>query len=276
MPTKLFICSAMSVCFAASAMGATYRFGGDTGPGPDDDWMNYQNWQNQTSGVNGWDSVIPLPGASDTVRFNYGGASGVLADDAGTIGALELAVGEGGSLTINLGGVLLVNGTSGWSGMGAGGSSSGSLTIDGGLLTIQDHAWQMGVNDNAYTVDLTVESGEMRVVNAFIQSKATTTSTTTVNGGLLDVNAMTLSAGVVDIGGGMLRIRAGTTETDITSWVSSGLMTFDGATGGIEGVDYNLDTWGPNGWEITAIPEPSSAALLGLLGLGMVMKRRRL
>ena len=92
--------------------------------------------------------------------------------DAGTIDALQLGVDESGSLTLNTGAFLATD-SGNWSGIGAGGASSGTLTINGGLLTI-NNGWQMGVTTNAYTATLEINGGEMRVASSFAQTKATT------------------------------------------------------------------------------------------------------
>lgn len=207
----------------------TYRFNSAVG----NNWMEGQNWQNQTAGTSGWlVGGIPLPDADDSVRFNYGGASGTLSTNAGTIDALQIGVDEGGHLTLENGAVLTTD-TGEWSGMGAGKACTGSLTLNGGLLTVSN-GWAMGYSTNAYTVSLTINGGQMRVASGgFTQTKATTTPSTTLNGGILSVNSLALSSGSINITEGILNIDGNVTNS-VAAWKSAGrLLAYGGAIGGV-------------------------------------------
>jgi hypothetical protein len=246
-----FVLSAFVLALTGQASAAIVRYKSSG------DWFDTTT---NTGDVNGWraEATGPggLPGTADHARINWANNTVTLAGDAGTIARLYLGVDEPGNLVINPGGVLTASARSG---IGDGAATAGTLTINGGELLIGSERWDMGVNNNAHTATVTINSGLMRVHAPYNQNKITTTATTTLNGGVLRVNSLNLTTGVMDIAGGALRI-VNVTEATIAGWIADGLMRFFGKTGGVKDMDYTLTTF-QNGFEITAIPARSTFQL---------------
>ena len=134
-------------------------------------------------GPNGWQNnagVAGLPGATDTIRFNWGSNTVTLAGVAPTVAAFQMGVDESGGLVVNNGGILTATGNStvgnnagggganlttgfltinsggtvnagGTLKLGAGASSAagnltGIVTLDGGILNITSHLWVGSAN----------------------------------------------------------------------------------------------------------------------------------
>ena len=261
----ILTCALAGIMVAGHASAAIVRYKSSG------DWFDTTA---STGDVNGWraEATGPggLPGPDDYARLNWGNNTVTLAGDAGTIRRLYIGVDEPGNLVINPGGVLTATQRSG---LGDGGAKAGALTINGGELTINSERWDMGVNNNAHTATVTINSGLMRVNGPYNQNKTTTTATTTINGGMLRMNSLNLTTGVMDVNGGTLRI-VNVTEPTINGWIDAGLLRFFGETGGVKDINYSLTPF-QSGFDIIAIPEPGSLVLLGLAGLGAMLRRRR-
>lgn len=269
MNKKIITGIALCGMVAGLAQGAIYRFDSQA-PGGDDDWTNGQNWRNQDDG----NSKGVVPGALDEVRFNYGGAEGEITSDVGTISQLRIGIDDtGGKLTVSSTGVLNVTGSSNMIGWNAGGNG-GILLVNGGSITYG--GWLGVANNGDGTFEL--NGGNVRVANAFFHNleNGTGTASSSITAGLLDVNAMTLNSGVMDISGtGEVLIRAGTSASQIAGWISGGLMTIDGSGAAVVDVDYELTAFGGSGQRITVIPEPATLGLIAAFGGGLLFLRRR-
>jgi hypothetical protein len=268
MNKKLITAVALCGMMASVASAAIYRFDSQAAGG-DDDWTNGDNWVNQDDG----NSKGVVPSDLDEARFNYGGAEGVLTTDVGTIAKLQLGLDDtGGKLTVSSTGVLSVTGDFNTIGWDAGGNG-GILIVNGGQITYG--GWVSVANVGTGTFEL--NGGLVRVENAFYHNLYNNggTASSSITDGLLDVNAMALNSGVMDISGdGEVLIRAGTSEAQIAGWISSGLMTINGSGTAVLDTDYALTAYGGDGQRITAIPEPATLGLLAVFGGGILFFRR--
>jgi hypothetical protein len=225
---------------AGVSLADNYRFAVNGG-----NWMSGKKWQNETAKQDGWKlkEGLPLPDDDDTVRFNYGGAAGSLNADAGVIKQLQIGIDDlGGELTLDPGAKLVVSS----GGNMVGYESTGALTVNGGTLSY------MGELDIGYNGDgfFEINDGVVRVDSTFCHNNhdGYGLANSTLNGGLLDVNVMTLKSGILNVAGGVLRIRTCTKEC-IKRWINEGLLTFNGAISPKES-DYILKPWGRTGFEI--------------------------
>ncbi|MBM4153368.1 MAG: hypothetical protein FJ220_07600 [Kiritimatiellaceae bacterium] len=191
----------------------------------DVNWTNVNNW------VNSGNQNV-LPGESDEVRIGSGtvrlttsvivgnlkvgamAAKGRLIIDGGSLVTMNLkdynsaAYKSGGSIHVKNGGSALFNSTVflvGWSNC-----PSGSLTIDQGTVRVSGFYCH----------------------NRFCSATNGLNTRTTINaGGLLDVNKLELSGGVVDVAGGTLIIRSASID-DVKQLVTDGRII---AMGGVDG-----------------------------------------
>ncbi|VGO12812.1 hypothetical protein PDESU_01366 [Pontiella desulfatans] len=207
-------------------------------------WMDGQNWRIQSAG----DEKGQLPGAGDTVRFNYGGAVGSLSVDAGTISKLQIGVDDrGGMLALNPGAKLVVTDNENYIGR-MGREEGGTLIVNGGNLNYK--GWVSVANTGKGTFIL--NDGEVRVEDVFYHNlrMGGGAASTEIRAGLLDVNSMKLNSGTVDISGGIIRIRAGCTEEELNNWILNGLLTVNNSRQAIRDRDYSIHFWGSKGMEI--------------------------
>ena len=243
-------CIVMFSLIAGFLSADIYRFAGPR-VGGDNNWFDGTNWQNHTTEEKGWSvsGGLPLPGPDDDVRFNYGGATGVLNADAGVVGRLQIGLDDtGGALMFNSGAKLIVSLDDNVVGKG----SAGRLIVNGGHLS---YGGDLNISSNGV---FELNDGLVRVDSVFYHHRDERSggARTTIKGGVLDVNTMELNAGVLNITGGIVRIRFGS-KAEIKQWISDGSMTFHGVSGGFENIHYKLTSWGDKGFEIVVIEVPS-------------------
>ena len=214
----------------------TFRF---NGLGSTNNWTNPQNWVIQDT-----NEIGVLPGVIDTVRFNYGGAAGVINSNVGSVDGLQIGVDESGTLTVASGGVLTTT-PGNFSGIGiGGGTNTGTLNLNGGTLTFNNIF--LVAQGGASTGLLNITSGSMRVADQFIHnvdSQPNAIAQTVLTGGLLDVNSMTLNSGVFNVAGGTLRLRNGNQTSQVATWSSQGRMTANGGAGTLSAVYDSGNNW---------------------------------
>ena len=219
-----------------STTPATFRF---SGLGSSNKWTNPQNWVIQDTGATG-----VLPGVIDVVRFNFGGAAGVLDSDVGSVDGLQIGVDESGTLTVATGGVLTTT-PGNFSGIGiGGGTNTGTLNLNGGTLTFNNIF--LVAQGGASTGLLNITSGSMRVADQFIHnvdSQPNAIAQTVLSGGLLDVNSMTLNSGTFNVAGGTLRLRNGDQTSQVATWSSQGRMIANGGTSSLSAVYDAGNNW---------------------------------
>lgn len=232
-----------------------YRFDNKSSAG--DDWMDGQNWRNQTAD----NAKGKRPDKDAVVRFNFAGTGGTLSSDAGTILRLQIGADDlGGSLILNPGARLVISENEsyiGWNGRGEG----GSLIVNGGML--EYNGWVSVANEGKGT--LILNAGTIRVANTFfhnIRNGGGPTSTW-MRGGMLDVNKMILNSGIFDLAGGVVRIRAGTSAADIQNWINKGLLRINGSDSAVKDFHYTLTPWGQSGIEIRIKPAMKPLGLIG-------------
>lgn len=256
MKTKLLFGTLISALVLVNAPADDiYRFD-NKAPGSTA-WENGQNWRNQTAD----NAKGILPDTNAVVRFNFAGAGGTLASDAGSILRLQIGADDlGGSLILNPGARLLVSENEsyiGWNGRGEG----GSLVVNGGML--EYNGWVSVANEGKGTFIL--NEGTVRVANTFFHNlrNGGGVTATFIRGGILDVNKMVLNAGVLEISGGVVRIRTGTSDADIQNWINKGLLKIKGSDNAVKDFHYTLTRWGTNGVEIRIKPAIKPLGLIG-------------
>lgn len=181
-------------------------------------------------------------------------------------------------------------GTSNWTKI-----ENATLTVDGGTYNRTGGSpLQIGGGSSENAGILVATNGAsigttgMMIVNDF--------STVTIDGGSSFVFTNTTAgsysgtlayaiegAGVINFTGGGTMMGAagykfGTVATSMTWEALYGLgkLTFGGSNAGLFANNFTTSgTVGTTGYTLTAIPEPSSAALLGLGGLALVLRRRK-
>lgn len=251
--------SVKCVCFIAVLLVAGLVNAGSTWYGLDagDVWSDASNWIGDG-----------LPGSGSWVDVQMGWTQPCLLDsDAGTIGTLHVGVWEhGGTMTIKNGGNLTVSGGD----VAVGWNRTGTLTIETGGSLTANCLFTVGMfADEPGSANLILDGGTLTVNNAFYHGiyfgSNIVDVRTEINAGVLDVDALILDRGVMNITNGTV-IVAGDVLDSVSSWIAAGRLTaFDGA-GTI------VAQLGDGYTQITAIPEP---ATLVLLALGTLTLRRK-
>ncbi len=217
----------LSVFFVVSAFvhGAVWT-GWDNG----DVWSQSSNW-----------STGSLPGAGEKVQILYPSAMPCILDsDAGvTIGELVIGDNNGpASMIVKTGGSLTVGG---WTAVGY--NRAAYLTIEAGTLTCYNYFAVGMFDDVAGAMILTMTGGSVTVNNTFFHGlyfdgSAVVEVRTNLDDGILEVGAINLKTGVLDITEGTLIVNGNVIGT-IAGYESSGRMTaYDGE--GALVYDYNV------------------------------------
>jgi hypothetical protein len=188
---SIFVGALLGVMVAATAQGATIRYQNSG------DYFDFLAAGNL--GPNGWQNVagVPgLPGAADTIRFNWGNNTVTLGATAPTVTAFQMGVDESGTLIVNSGGTLAATGNSTVGNNAGGGGANlttGFLTVNSGGLVTAGGTLKLGAG--ASTV-----AGNLKGI-------------VTLNGGTLNVSSHlwignnNLTLGIVDINsGGILNL----------------------------------------------------------------------
>jgi len=224
----------------------------------------------------------------------------VLAVIAATVGAASAAnIAVGGAI-----GDITIGSGNHWQGNGVTTDINSGVTV-----TITNPTWETILqqnsdktstwNINGGTVDASGATGNG--VKFWLANTGGDTGIINMNGGLFDGSGLTEfifgrggATGEFNIAGGSviigdstpeinandkLNFTAGSTGSfEVTGWTSSdyealwndGKLTYAGGNSG----DFT-DHFNVNGSTLTAVPEPSSAALLGLGGLALILRRRK-
>jgi hypothetical protein len=283
---------------AGLAQGATIRYAGSG---------DYFTLSADQSSPPGWQSSV-LPGSSDTIRFNWGNNTVTLAGTAPSVSQFQMGVDESGGLVVNSGGVLSATGAGtsavGHNGtvtgfltvnsgglvtvaapleVGAGGSGTvGNLTINGGTVTLSSHLW---VGDQSGAVgSININSGGVLNIGGMlglgtINSTSASGGTGTLNvndGGILNLGNIQASGlgsvqpgSLLDIyGSGEVTIHGDFTSV-MNGYIAAGRIEGNNVVGNAQAV-YNS---GLGETLLTVIPEPSTFALMALMGAGLVVRR---
>ena len=279
-----------------------YRASGDwtkiseAAPGDVTGWGDNPN----NAGVAG----IALPGASDDARINWGGNTVTVSTSVPDVDRLQIGVDENGNLDILNGGslssvrdVLVGNNNSnvtdanlnirGGGELSVGGilwssnsSATGHITVDsGGLLNVGNHLW-LGVTQTS-TISIAGTLTQTGGILGLGTNNASTpsggsASVTIESGGLLALNNISAngtnsiqSGSSIDIVGTGRLTLPGNHESVLGNYVAANLITGNGNNGAVTVFFDGSET------VVTAIPEPSSALLLGLAGAFGFCRRKR-
>jgi len=209
--TKLTLVTACVLSFVVanqSAQGATIRYKANG---------DYFDTTNSTGNLNGWQSLV-LPGAADTIRFNWGSNTVTLSSVAPTVTAFQMGVDESGGLIVNSGGSLTSTGGSKVGNNAGGGGvnpTTGFLTINSGGVVNAGGPWLMVAgNSGALTGRVTINGGDLNVAgHLWVATGAGSLGLLDVYGGAITVGSM-LGLGTVDAvnasgGTGLLTVHEG-------------------------------------------------------------------
>ena len=286
---------------ATVAEGATFRYNGSG------------DWNNVSNGDSGWglnpnNPAVPagsLPGAADDARVNFGGNTVTVSSLVPNVSRVQVGVDEDGnlvvanggsltstgdtfignnndnvnnsSLTVQNGGTLNVNGLF-WT---SNSLAIGNVSIEsGGNVNAGNHLWFGVTNTSTISIAGTLtQSGGILGLGTNNASSATggTATLNILDGGFLALNNIAGGGGsiqpgsVLDIQGSGRLTLPGDFEGTINSYIAGNQITGNGTNGAaIAFYDSDLDVT-----TVTAIPEPSSALLLGLVGaLGFCRRKR--
>ncbi|QQL43673.1 PEP-CTERM sorting domain-containing protein [Sulfuriroseicoccus oceanibius] len=246
---NMALVAAMSV---GGAQAATIVW---TGNGGDGLWGTAENWDNG------------VPSSSDTVIIGAGATVQDTGGVAGNFAELELA--EGSSLAYsgsggdmggiwNVNGTVLSNGGNGTFGIGGSGVTfnfgvNGSFTMAGGT---QNNLW---ANGNALTISGVIDLGAAPA-GTLVEKTLFSWAGSLSGGGFGSI-----TESFTELNGlGLVRVA----DNADVSTLKAGEYSFQTnlTSNGSIGVAYVT---------AQAVPEPSSAALLGLGGLAMILRRRK-
>lgn len=286
---------------AMVAEGAAFRYNGSG------------DWNNISNGDSGW-GLNPnnppvasgsLPSAGDDARINFGGNTVTVSSAVPDVNRVQVGVDEDGNLIVANGGSLTSIGDSFIGNNNdnvnnssltvlSGGSFSvggilwssnalsiGNISIEsGGNVTVGNHLWLgvTNVSDISIAGTLTQTSGILGLgTNNASTPGGGTASLSILDGGVFNLNNIAGGGGsiqpgsVLDIqGSGRLRL-PGDFVGSINSYIGNNQITGNGTPGAVSAFfDADADET-----IVTAIPEPSSALLLGLAGaLGFCRRKR--
>jgi hypothetical protein len=280
----------MVLCMMAGVASAEFVFDGPGWTADPTAWELGDNWADASSG---WTRGV-LPGEFDQALINN--AAEAILTSSQTVNFLRVAAwGQAGTSTVNSGGNLHVK-------------NQGSLAWGDGIALVGDEgaAGVLNINDGANVIDRTL---------LFAHNNAASVGILNMNGGTLDVGANTgggiWDGGIVGSAGDLhINIYGGTLTTTILNdwnWGSGAYEIYFGSTAGrmivteawlidpgqtidnmlqagqitaapgLEVVVQKFES-SPGVWDAelyAVIPEPATLGLMGMVGLGMLLTRRR-
>ena len=273
---KLSLAACIASAGALTMTGYSATVTWDAG-GSDGIWQTAGNWDSDTVPATNDDVII---NNGDTVTYSPG-------DD--------LKVEGGGSVTVS-GGSTLTQSTSHWA------------QVNGGQFTLNNSALNFTHANNKLVLGLTTSSSATFVATNSTVSLAgelwlghnnntgnqvismdLTNSSIDANGAVgiwfWDTDAsgndftLNINGGGTTIEGRVGRRNSVSGQENDVSWEAlwnEGILTYNGSNDG-EFADYFITsgTPGTTGYVLTSVPEPSSTALIGLAGVGFILRRRR-
>ncbi len=216
-----------------------------TGEAKDECWTNEANWVYYKSNP----VKRGVPTEADEVRLNSAQTARITVPVR--VGYLKLGangLGQNGKVIID-GGSLVTVGLGDYN--SAGQNASGTLIVTNGGSAVFNSRFNVGNSREAKGL-LFIEGGSVRVAGPYNHypeysgPEAVLSRTVIGEAGLLDVNALVLNGGVMDVAGGTVIVRAGRIE-QINQWVAEGRIIAMG----------DLD-----GWKIKAAMDPATGYLL--------------
>jgi hypothetical protein len=228
---------AMAVCANAKSENQVC-FTGGVGDG---DWNNAANW-----------NTGAVPGAANE--------AGIVSGTVKITNAVTMAYLRNGMDKAVPAEVIIDGGTLRAIGFDNSNASSygcnGSIVVKNGGLAVFSSRFLVGYKDTQ-SGSVTIYDGIFRVESGYYHNKeyvgtnVLDTRTTINPGGLLDVNALILNAGVMDIAGGTLIVRQDI-SVDLDPWIAKGRMI---AMGGAQGWKIKATVDLTTGWT-TVVAEP--------------------
>ena len=295
------MCAFLGVMVAGLAQAATVRYQ------KSGDWFD----TDLSDGI-GWQPGGVLPGPLDTVRFNWGNNIVTLAGVAPNVTAFQMGVDESGGLVVNSGGSLTATGNSKIGNNAGGGGvnpTTGFLTVNSGGVVNAQGGWLMVAGNGGPLIGIvTLNGGNLNVSgHLWVATGAGSLGTIDIFGGTLSLGGM-LGLGTVDtinpggIGrlsvhdGGILSLSNIQADGSLGSIqpgslldiTGTGLVTLPGdftavvdtyiaagriAGNGVPSLAQAVYDSGLNETLITVIPEPSTFALMALMGAGFLVRR---
>ena len=223
------------------------------------DWGVGANWTNDVPGLADGKAVFNVPDAAECVVTDAQSFNQLVQGDNGPGGVIRVM--DGGSLTT--GAV--------WSGVGYN-NTAHVIVETGGSVTFGQHMW-VGLQAGGPGI-LDIIGGTVRVSEMIGLGWETGTGFVNVIAGLLDLHNIHATDSIK--GDSVMDIRNGVVTIDgdhawkINDYIAAGKIVGFGGEGTVN-VDFDVTNAGKT--TITAVPEPTTLALLGLGGL--VLRRRR-
>ena len=294
----ILICALLGIMMAGLAQGATIRY------------QASGNWTDTvaSTGSYGWQAggggPGGLPGAADLGRINWGNNTVTLTTTE-TIGRLQVGVDEKGSFVVANGGTLTTVAGLGQTGdvtIGQGNNplGTGTMTVQsGGTLNVANILYHgniaNGTSDIFGTVNvgshlwtgwtagaigtININNGGVLNVSGMLgldwQNNGAVGYVNVSDGGVMNLSNIHAAgnsiqgSSLLDISGSGLVTLPGNFVGVVDGYISAGKITGNDAVGNVQAIfDGDL-----NRTLITVIPEPSTFALMGLMGAGFLVRR---